>query len=87
MNKFILFSAFTLLSACSSTETSSKQETYTLYNSADIPLSNHQNYNNCLAASIRGNIRRTNDWNASNKPHQRAPIQKISKQKVTCKKA
>lgn len=85
MKNIILVGTLILLSACSSTENTSQQRTFTLYTSTNTPVSTHQNYNDCLAASVRENIKKTNEWNSSNKPHQRVSIQNGNKPKVACK--
>lgn len=87
MKKTLLIATLTVLAGCSSTGSDVQEYTYILMKSGNIPVSTHQTYNDCKAASIRENIRITNAWNSKHKPYQRVPIQEGSKKIAVCQKA
>jgi len=83
MKNIILIGSIILLSACSTN--SNQSQTYTLASSNGTPISTHKSVNECQAAAIRVNIRKTNDWNATHKSHQSVPVKDGSLKKVSCK--
>lgn len=86
MKVTLLIISTVLLSACSSTDyTQENQERYTLFDAKGVRISEHKNFDDCNAASIRYNIRKVNDTEGINKTYQRTPVQ-ISTETVTCRK-
>ena len=84
MKSFTLITSLILLSACSTIDSNQSQK-YTLVYSDGAQVSTHSSYNNCQAAAIRTNIRKTNEWNATHKSHQRVPVQDGSPKQASCK--
>jgi hypothetical protein len=85
MKNIILISSIILLTACSTN--SNQPRTYTLTSSNGTPISTHKSVNECQAAALRANIRKTNDRNSQKNhgSHQRTSVKDGSLQKVSCK--
>lgn len=84
MKILTLIISTTLLSACSTVDSNQSQK-YTLVYSDGAQVSTHKSYNNCQAAAIRTNIRKTNERNATHHSHQRVPVQNSSPRQASCK--
>lgn len=90
MKTTLLLISTVLLSACSSFESgqenqNSDKESYVLFDSKGIRVSEHRNFNECNAAGIRYNLRKLNDASGITKTYERTPKQ-FGKETITCRK-